>query len=76
MKLPTRLGTATLAGMFALSAVGAAQTEDEAPSDTPTTMTSPSPSQPTGTEPTDAATDPDPQPPQHLAKRQRRSRLR
>ena len=63
MKLPTRLGTATLAGMFALSAVGAAQTEDEAPSDTPTTKTSPSPSQPTGTEPTDAATDPDPQPP-------------
>ena len=60
MKLPTRLGTATLAGMFALSAVGAAQTEDEAPSDTPTTMTSPSPSQPTGTEPTDAATDPVP----------------
>ena len=37
MKFHVRLGSATLAGVFALSAIGAAQAEIEDPSETPTT---------------------------------------
>lgn len=41
MKFHVRLGSATLAGVFALSAIGAAQAENEDPSEIPTAETSP-----------------------------------
>lgn len=59
MKFHVRLGSATLAGVFALSAIGAAQAENEDPSELPNTellpVTSDGPS--TGTSPEDEPSD-------------------